>query len=92
MLKVDLILLICATDDASKLFALACIVGCLIEKEEERMTPILQCSSTLQVLIDCLVAQEILLDVFSLFHRLFLNITELKIFGRHQVSNPGQLA
>ncbi len=29
-----------------------------------------------------------ILDVFSLFHRLFLNNTELKIFGRHWESNP----
>ncbi len=26
---------------------------------------------------------------FSLFHRLYLNNTELKIFGRHRESNPG---
>ncbi len=32
------------------------------------------------------------LNVFSLFHRLFLkNKTELKIFGRHHESNPGLL-
>ncbi len=28
------------------------------------------------------------LDVFSLFHRLFKNNTELKSFGRHRESNP----
>ena len=31
------------------------------------------------------------LDVFSLFHRLFLKNTELKIFGLHWESNTGLL-
>ncbi len=30
-----------------------------------------------------------MLEVFSLFHSCFFNNKELKIFGRHQESNPG---